>query len=355
MLDYNGTMEYRQLGNTGVFVSRICLGAMTFGGAGGIFEVIGGLRQHDVDTLVENSLDAGVNFIDTANVYAGGESETMLGKALGSKRKDVVVASKVFGRMGKGANDVGLSRVHILHEAEASLQRMKTDYIDLYQIHGFDAVTPLEETLSALTDLVRQGKVRYIGCSNLAAWQIMKALGISALRHLEKFVTLQAYYSLAGRELEREIVPMLLDQKLGLLVWSPLAGGLLSGKFKRGGAVDGDARRTKFTFPPVNEEKAYDIIDAMQSVADRRGATVAQVALAWLLHQPSVTSVIIGAKKESQLKDNLGAVDLKLDAEDLAKLDGVSQLTPEYPGWMFGFQGADRKPGAVRDVSRFVK
>src|SRR5580698_1518529 len=236
------------------------MGAMTFGGAEGIFKVIGGLPQHDVDALVGDSIDAGVNFFDTANVYSAGESETMLGKALGSKRKDMVVASKVFGRMGKGANEVGLSRLHILHEAEASLERMNTDYIDLYQIHGFDAVTPLEETLSALTDLVRQGKVRYIGCSNLAAWQIMKALGISALRHLEKFVTLQAYYSLAGRELEREIVPMLLDQKMGLLVWSPLAGGLLSGKFTRGGAADANAesRRSRFTFPPVNLGKGYD-------------------------------------------------------------------------------------------------
>jgi len=201
---------------------------------------------------------------------------------------------------------------------------------------------------------VRHGKVRYIGCSNLAAWQIMKSLGISAVRHLEKFVTLQAYYSLAGRELEREIVPMLLDQKMGLLVWSPLAGGLLSGKFTRGGAVDNEARRAKFTFPPVNLEKAYDIVEVMQKVAARNGATVAQVALGWLLHQPSVTSVIIGAKKTSQLKDNLGAVDLKLSDEDLKELNDVSQLTPEYPGWMFGFQGADRRPGDVRDWSRFA-
>jgi aryl-alcohol dehydrogenase-like predicted oxidoreductase len=347
-------VKYQQLGHTGIFVSRLCMGAMTFGGAEGMFKVIGGLPQHDVDALVDNSIDAGINFFDTANVYSGGESETMLGKALGSKRKDVVVATKVFGRMGKGANEVGLSRLHILHEAEASLQRMNTDYIDLYQIHGFDSVTPLEETLSALTDLVRQGKVRYIGCSNLAAWQIMKALGISAMRHLEKFVTLQAYYSLAGRELEREIVPMLLDQKLGLLVWSPLAGGLLSGKFTRGGANDKEARRSSFSFPPVNQEKAYDIVDVMAKVAARRGATVAQVALAWLLDQPSVTSVIIGAKKTSQLKDNLGAVELKLDQEDLKQLDEVSKLAPEYPGWMFGVQGSDRRPGEVRDWSRFA-
>ena len=348
-------MQYQQLGNTGVFVSRICFGAMTFGGSGTIFQTIGGLPQQDVDKLMGDSLDAGVNFFDTANVYSAGESETMLAKALGARRKDVVVASKVFGRMGKGPNEVGLSRLHIMQQAEASLKRMNTDYIDLYQIHGFDPLTPFEETLSALTDLVREGKVRYIGCSNLAAWHIMKALGISALGHLEKFVTLQAYYSLAGRELEREIVPMLLDQKVGLLVWSPLAGGFLSGKFTRAGAADKESRRSKFSFPPVNVEKAYDIIDAMEAVAARRGATVAQIALAWLLYQPSVTSVIIGAKNAGQLKDNLAASDVKLDADDLKQLDEVSRLTPEYPGWMFHTQGADRRPGQVRDWSKYVK
>jgi aryl-alcohol dehydrogenase-like predicted oxidoreductase len=344
-------MEYRQLGNTGVFVSRICLGAMTFGGVGGIFEVIGGLRQHDVDALVGNSLDAGVNFIDTANVYAAGESETKTGKALGQRRKDVVLATKVFGRMGPGANQVGVSRLHIMQEVEASLLRLNTDYIDLYQIHQFDRLTPLEETLGALTDLVRQGKVRYIGCSNLTAWQIMKSLGVSALGHLEKFITLQAYYSLAGRELEREIVPMLLDQKMGLLVWSPLAGGFLTAKFKRG-ASDETARRSKFSFPPVNLEKGYDIIDAMIKVAAKHSASAAQVALAWLLHQPVVTSVIIGARNGTQLKDNLGAVDVKLDEADLKDLGEVSSLAPEYPGWMIG--GDDRKPGQVRDWSKLM-
>jgi aryl-alcohol dehydrogenase-like predicted oxidoreductase len=345
-------MEYRQLGNTGVFVSRICLGAMTFGGAGTIFEAIGGLTQHDVNMLVDNSIDAGVNFIDTANVYAGGESETLLGKALGVKRKDVVVATKVFGRMGPGANQVGLSRLHIMREAEASLERLGTDYIDLYQIHGFDSLTPLEETLGAMTDLVRQGKVRYIGCSNLAAWQIMKSFGISTLNHLEKFITLQAYYSLAGRELEREIVPMLNDQKMGLMVWSPLAGGFLTGKFTRSGSTDDTARRSKFAFPPVNLEKAYNIVDAMETIGKRHNATIAQIALAWLLHQPSVTSVIIGAKKQTQLKDNLGSVDIKLEEADLKELDTVSRLTPEYPGWMM--LGDDRRPGQVRDWSKFL-
>jgi len=257
--------------------------------------------------------------------------------------------------MGQGANQVGLSRLSIMQEAEASLKRLNTDRIDLYQIHGVDSLTPLEETLGALTDLVRQGKVRYIGCSNLAAWQIMKAQSISAAQHLEKFVTLQAYYSIAGRDIEREIVPLLEDQKIGLLTWSPLAGGLLSGKVTRANATDGDSRRSKFNFPPVNLERAYDIIDVMQAVATRRGATVAQVALAWQLHKPFVTSVILGAKKISQLKDNLGAVDLKLDAEDMKQLDEVSKLSPEYPGWMFGMQGSDRRPGQVRDWSRLAQ
>jgi aryl-alcohol dehydrogenase-like predicted oxidoreductase len=346
-------MQYQQLGNTGVFVSRLCLGAMTFGGKG-LFEVIGGLQQHDVNTLVENSLDAGINFIDTANVYSAGDSETLLGKALGTKRKDVVLATKVFGRMGPGANQVGLSRLHIMQEVEASLLRLNTDFIDLYQIHGFDALTPFEEQLGALTDLVRQGKVRYIGCSNLAAWQIMKTLGISAQSHLEKFVTLQAYYSLVGRELEREIAPMLLDQKMGLLVWSPLAGGFLSGKIGRDTEVDANSRRAKFMFPPVNLEKGYNIVDALRTVAARREATVAQVALAWLLHQPVVTSVIIGAKNASQLKDNLGSVDVALDAEDLKLIGDASALTLEYPGWMLGTQGGDRRPGQVRDWKKFI-
>jgi len=347
-------MQFQQLGNTGVFVSRLCFGAMTFGGKGTMFEAIGALQQKDADTLVGQAIDGGINFFDTANVYAQGESETQLAKALGSRRQDMVVASKVFGRMGEAANDVGLSRLHILRQAEASLKRLNTDYIDLYQIHGFDSLTPLEETLRALDDLVRHGKVRYIGCSNLAAWQIMKALGISAAGHLEKFVTVQAYYSVAGRDLEREIVPLLLDQKLGLLPWSPLAGGFLSGKFTRAGAADADARRAKFNFPPVNLEKGYAVIEAMQAIAQRKHATVAQIALGWLLHQPFVTSVIIGAKKSEQLKDNLGSTEIKLDAEDMKQLDEVSRLVPEYPEWMFGIQ-SDRRPGQKRDWSRYAK
>ena len=349
-------MQYQQLGNTGAFVSRICMGTMTFGSGGHpLWQVIAGLNQQQTDALVGEAIDAGVNFFDTANVYTGGESETMLGKALGARRQEVVIATKVFSRSGRGANQVGSSRLSILQEAEASLKRLNTDHIDLYQLHGFDGLTPLEETLRALDDLVRQGKVRYIGCSNFAAWHIMKALGISALEHLEKFVTLQAYYSLAGRDIEREIVPLLIDQKIGLLTWSPLAGGLLSGKFSRNSAPDGEARRSKLNFPPVNTERAYDVIDKMREVADRRHATVAQIALAWQLHQPFVTSVIIGAKNSAQLKDNLGAVEVKLDAQDMEQLDTVSRLAPEYPGWMFYTQFSDRRPGQVRDWSRVMQ
>ena len=349
-------MQFQELGNTGVLVSRLCLGTMTFGSVGGVFDVIGALGQTDADLLVNRALESGVNFFDTANVYSLGESEKLLGKALGSKRNDVVLATKVFGRMGHGANQVGLSRLSIFHEIENSLRRLGTDYIDLYQVHAFDTLTPIEETLRAFNDLVRQGKVRYIGCSNWSAWQIMKALGISAQEHLEKFVSLQAYYSLAGRDLEHEIVPLLKDQHLGLLTWSPLAGGFLSGKFTRGGAKEGDARRMKFDFPPIDVEKAYDIVDVLKKVASRHErATVAQVALSWQLQQSYVTSVIIGAKKESQLIDNLDAVNLKLNTEDLAEIDAVSKPAVIYPNWMFGFQQADRLPGTTRDFSAAMK
>jgi len=344
-------MQYTQLGNTGVFVSRLCMGAMTFGGKGTLFEGIGGLDQAETDALVGQCLDGGINFFDTANIYSRGESETMLGKALGARRPDVVIATKVFGRMGEGANQVGLSRLHILQQIDASLQRLGTDYVDLYQVHGFDPLTPLEETLRALDDVVRAGKARYIGCSNFTAWQAMKALGISERGNLERFITIQAYYSLAGRELEREIVPLMMDQKLGLLPWSPLAGGFLSGKFTRTGSADDASRRTKFNFPPVNLEKGYAIIEACQEIAKHRNATVAQVALAWLLDQPVTTSVIIGARKPPQLADNLRAVDLKLDAGDLKKLDEVSKLAAEYPGWMQSLP-SDRRPGERRDWSK---
>src|SRR5580765_6805873 len=281
-------MKPRLFADTGVFVSELCLGAMTFGGRGQMWEVIGGLDQTAVDAIVHRALDAGINFIDTADVYSAGESETMVGKALAGRRQDVVLATKVRGRMGKGPNQVGLSRLHIIEAAEASLTRLGTDYIDLYQIHRFDPLTALDDTLRALDDVVRAGKVRYIGCSNLTAWQMMKALATSRAQHLEQFRCTQSYYSLAGRELERETIPLLKDQRLGLLVWSPLAGGFLSGKFTRE-ATDETARRAKFDFPPIDKEKGFAIVDVLKSVAGGRGATVAQVALAWVLSREAVT------------------------------------------------------------------
>ena len=339
-------MKYRQLGDTGVFVSELCLGTMTFGGRGQMWERIGGLDQPAVDGIVHRALAAGINFVDTANVYSAGESETMLGKALGNKRHDVVLATKVRGRMGNEANQVGLSRRHVLEAVEASLSRLGTDYIDLYQIHRFDPLTHLEDTLGALDDLVRAGKVRYIGCSNLAAWQLMKALAISRERRLERFRCTQSYYSLVGRELEREMIPLLKDQGLGLLVWSPLAGGFLSGKFTREGG-DAAARRTNFDFPPVNKEKGFAVLDVLRAVAAQRQASVAQTALAWILANDAVTSVIIGARNVAQLDDNLKAVDVALSPEDLAAIDEASRLVPEYPAWMDAL-GSDRRPGERR-------
>jgi aryl-alcohol dehydrogenase-like predicted oxidoreductase len=313
--------------------------------------VIAGLDQSGVDAIVHRSVEAGINFIDTANVYALGESETMLGKALAGRRHEVVLATKVRGRMAKGANDVGLSRLHIMHAVEASLRRLGTDYIDLYQIHRYDVLTNLEDTLRTLDDLVRHGKVRYIGCSNLAAWQMMKALAISREQHLERFRCTQSYYSLAGRELEREIVPFLKDQNLGLLVWSPLAGGFLSGKFTRAGSGDDAARRTSFDFPPVNKEKAFGIIDVLLAIAKERSASAAQIALAWLLAQAATTSVIIGARRMEQLEDNLKSVDVTLTADELERLNEVSKLAPEYPAWMSGAIADDRLPGQERRFS----
>ncbi len=344
-------MRYRRLANTGVYVSELCLGAMTFGRR---WEAIGALTQREADALVHRSIDAGVNFFDTADVYSTGDSEEILGRALASKRHQVIVATKVRGRMGPGPNDVGLSRLHILQAAEASLKRLGTDYIDLYQIHRPDPDTDIEETLVALTDLVRAGKVRYIGCSNLPAWELMKALGVARQRGVEAFKTTQSYYSLVGRELEREMIPLLRDQGLGLLVWSPLAGGFLTGKFTRDGGGAQNARRAVFDFPPVDKERGFDVLGAMQSAADAHGASVAQVALAWLLRQDVVTSVIIGAKRPDQLEENLGAVDLRLSDEALARLDEVSRLRVEYPGWM-NVLGDDRRPGQSRDLERLLK
>lgn len=338
-------MQFKTLGDTGLLVSTLCFGTMTFHGGSGIWSKIGQVDQAGADELIKSCIDAGVNFFDTADVYSDGESEKTLGQSLKNlqiARKDVVIATKVFGRTGPGRNDIGASRGHILDAVDASLKRLGTDHIDLYQIHGNDSITPVEETLRALDTLVQSGKVRYIGASNWEAWKLSKAITTSELKGLARFDTLQAYYSIAGRDLEREFVPMFNHTKTGLLVWSPLAGGLLSGKFSRENQKPEGSRRTDFDFPIVDKERAWRILDVMKPIAEAHGCSPARVALAWLLHQPVVTSVIIGAKRPDQLADNLAAVDLKLTPEDMKQLDEASKLPPEYPGWMLPFQGASR-------------
>jgi len=340
-------MRHRKFGNTGLFVSELCLGTMTFGGGAGIWGQIGNLQQEEADRLVGHALDAGINFIDTANVYADGRSEEITGQALRNlkvARENVVVATKVFGESGtKRPNSRGMSRFHVIDACKASLARLKLDHIDLYQVHGFDPATPIEEALRALDSLVQQGHVRYIGVSNWAAWQIVKGLGISARESLARFESLQAYYTIAGRDIEREIVPMLESEKLALMVWSPLAGGFLSGKYTRDAKAEEGSRRTTFDFPPVNRERAFDCIDEMRKVAATRDVSVAQIALAWLLHQRAVTTVIVGAKRVDQLADNVAAAKVRLTSEELAALDRVSALPIEYPGWMFTRQGEYRR------------
>ena len=330
-------MRNRPLGRTGLFVSELCLGTMTFGGGEGMWTQIGNLQQADAERLIGQALDAGINFIDTADMYSGGLAEQITGQALKNlkvPRDSVVVATKVFGEMGPGPNMRGASRGHILDGVKASLKRLQLDHIDLYQIHAFDAATPIEETMRALDQLVRDGDVRYIGVSNWAAWQIVKAAGIAERLGLARVESLQAYYTIAGRDLEREIIPMLRSEGIGLLVWSPLAGGLLSGKFGREQKGEEGSRRATFDFPPVNRERAYACIDAMRPIAQARGVSVAQIALAWLLAQSQVTSVIIGAKRLDQLADNIAAAKVTLTADELKQLDEVSRLPSEYPGWM---------------------
>jgi aryl-alcohol dehydrogenase-like predicted oxidoreductase len=339
-------MRHNPLGRTGLFVSELCLGTMTFGGSTGMWAQIGNLQQADAERLVGQAMDAGINFIDTADVYAGGVSEQITGQALKNlkvPRENVVIATKVFSDTGTSANSRGNSRGHILDGVKASLKRLQVDHIDLYQIHGFDPATPIEETVRALDQLVRHGHVRYVGVSNWAAWQIVKALGIAERLGLSRFESLQAYYTLAGRDLERELIPMLASEGIGLMVWSPLAGGLLSGKFGRDEEAQAGNRRTTFDFPPVNRERAFDCIDAMRSIAQSKGVSVAQIALSWLLHQPQVSSVIVGAKRPEQLADNLAATQVSLSAEELQTLDAVSRLPVEYPGWMFERQGGVRR------------
>ncbi len=344
-------MKYRLLGRTGLYVSELCLGTMTFGDQG-FWKVMGGLGQDAVNTLVKQAFDAGVNFIDTANVYSLGVSETLTGaaiKSLGLPRDELVIATKAFGPMSETQiNGRGQSRYHLMNALDASLKRLQLDHIDLYQLHGYDPVTPLEEVLSTLNDMVRSGKVRHIGLCNMAAWQIMKGLAISEKKNFARFESVQAYYTVAGRDLEREVLPLIQDQQLGLMVWSPLAGGLLSGKFSPDGKGPEGARRASFDFPVVDKARAFAVVDAMRPIAARHQASVAQVALAWLLGRPQVSSVIIGAKTPEQLRDNLGACALELGVEDLQALEAVSKLPPEYPGWMLAMQGQYRAKPPVK-------
>ncbi len=345
-------MEYKTLGNTGLLISRLSLGTMTFAGQG-FYKAIGTVAQTDADTLVKTAFDAGINLFDTADVYSAGESEKTLGQAiknLNLTRKDILIATKAYSRVGQGVNDMGASRGHIMDAVEASLKRLQTDHIDLYQIHANDDVTPLEETLRGLDDLVRQGKVRYIGVSNWQAWKIAMSFGISRQHNYSRFATVQAYYSIAGRDLEREIAPLLQAEETGLLVWRPLAGGLLSGKFNRENQKPEGSRRSEFDFPIVDKERAWDVIDAMTPIAKAHNSSIARIALAWLLTKPFVTWIILGAKRLDQLQDNLSVLGIKLSQEEIKTLEDVSALPPEYPGWMLQTQSIDRLGAKTNEV-----
>ena len=339
-------MKYNELGKTGILVSELCLGTMTFGGKG-YWEAIGKLPQDEVNQIIKTSLDSGINFIDTANAYSEGLSETMLGeslKKLSVSRQEVVIATKLRIRMGAGANQIGLSRLHIMDSVNDSLQRLQLSHIDLLYIHGVDPITPIEETMRGLEDVVRSGKVRYIGISNHPAWMVMKANSYAEKMGWTKFVASQNYYTIAGRDIEREIVPMALSEGISIMPWSPLAGGFLSGKYTRDIALAGNSRRDSFDFPPINKEKAYDIIDVMIEIAGRHKVSVATVALNWIIKQPSITSTIIGAKNLQQLNDNIAAVKLELTSNEMKQLNEVSVLSPEYPGWMINRQMQGRWP-----------
>jgi aryl-alcohol dehydrogenase-like predicted oxidoreductase len=325
---------------------------MTFGDQGW-WKVMGGLGQDSVTSLVKQAFDAGVNFIDTANIYSLGKAEKLTGtaiKALGLPRDELVIATKATGVMNeKAVNGQGQSRFHLMNELDASLKRLQLDHIDLYQLHGFDPLTPLEESLSTLNDMVRSGKVRYIGLCNMAAWQIMKGLAISEKNRWARFESVQSYYTIAGRDLEREVLPLLQDQQLGLMVWSPLAGGLLSGKFSADGSGPEGTRRASFDFPLVDKPRAFRTVDAMRPIAQQHQVSVAQIAMAWLLSRPQVSTVIMGAKTPEQLADNMAASKLELSADELRVLDEVSALPPEYSGWMLARQGLSRIKPPVKD------
>ena len=338
-------MKYNLFGNTGLLVSELCFGTMTFGGDG-IWKNIGALEQDDANLLIKVALDGGINFFDTANIYSYGQSEKLLGNALrnaGYNRSDVVIATKVRGRMGEGHNNVGLSRYHIMHSVDDSLQRLQLDHVDILYVHGVDPLTPVEQTMRALNDVVNAGKVRYIAVCNWPAWLVMKAQGIAERNGWHKFEGLQYFYSIAGRDAEREVLPMAADQNLAVMPWSPLAGGFMSGKYTRENEKTAGGRRDTFDFPPVNKEKGYDIIDVLSGIAKVHNKSVAQAALAWVRHQPTITSTIIGAKTTSQLADNIASVAIDFSAEELKQLNDISALAKEYPGWMVERQTGDRQ------------
>jgi len=339
-------MKYNLLGNTGVYVSEICFGTMTFGGSDtGIWGNIGKVQQQEVNEMMKTVVDAGINFIDTANVYSYGKSEELLGQSildLGLNRNNLIIATKVRGRMSADANDVGLSRFNIFQSVDASLKRLQMDHMDILYVHGVDLYTPIEETVRALNDIVLTGKVRYIAICNWPAWMVMKAQGIADKYGWNKFVGLQYFYSLSGRDIEREVLPVAADQNLAVMPWSPLAGGFLSGKYTRTNETPGDSRREKFDFPPINKERTYDIIDVLADISKAHNVSVAQIALAWVRLQKGVTSTIIGAKTIDQLNDNLKSVEIALSADELKRLDDVSALPKEYPGWMVERQMGDR-------------
>jgi aryl-alcohol dehydrogenase-like predicted oxidoreductase len=330
-------MQYARLGNSGLIVSRLAFGVMTFGHDQGAMGAVWKTGQEEANALVGRSLDVGINFFDTADGYAAGQSEVMLGKALGARRKDIVLSTKIGFRTGPAITQSGSSARHILHSAEACLKRLGTDYVDLLSIHRFDVYTPFEESARALENLVTRGLVRYVGFSNFSAWQAAKFVGIQRQHNYSPFIAAQMYYSLVGRDLEHEVVPFCQDAGVGIVVWSPLASGFLSGRYTRQEPAGGKGRLTGFDFLPIDKEKGYDLIDRMREIANAHHATVAQIALAWLLAKPHVSTILIGASKLAQLDDNLGAASVQLTLEELAQLDQLTAPTPVYPNWFQSF------------------
>ena len=343
-------MQYARLGESGLIVSRLSFGSMTFGSGAGPFATVSKVDQANANALVSRAIDAGINYFNSADVYAGGDSERMLGKALGAKRKDVVIATKLGNRMSPALVDTGLSRRQVFAAAEGSLERLGTDYIDVYLVHRADTFTPIEETVEALEDLVRQGKVRYIGFSNWPAWMAAKAVGLQRERGWSRFRAAEMYYSLVGRDLEHEVVPCCLDAGIGVMAWSPLAGGFLSGKYTREKPKgDSGDRLSGFDFLPYDRERGYALVDLLRTIGAKHGASPAQVSLAWLLTRPAVATILIGASNLGQLEDNVGATELNLDAADLEQLDAATKPTAPYPQW-FTTRVADSKVHAALGV-----